>query len=141
MATHVDYALAAQNGTYSGVTTVPAHLGETIILRGTGFGPTKPAATHGMVVPSTATYSSTTVPMINISSQPAQGLGAASAPGFACLFQIATTVLGFLGNGDWPILATIGGVQSDPIPPATEGAWIQIQGADPWAPPAKRLAG
>jgi uncharacterized protein (TIGR03437 family) len=38
--------------------------------------------------------------------------GAALAPGFAGLYQIAIQVPSSIPNGDWPIQATIGGVQS-----------------------------
>jgi len=37
---------------------------------------------------------------------------AALAPGFASLYQIAIQVPTALTNGDWPVVATIGGVQS-----------------------------
>jgi uncharacterized protein (TIGR03437 family) len=50
VATHLDYSFAVQNGTFS-VTTVPAKPGEAIILWGTGFGVTIPAAPDGQVVP------------------------------------------------------------------------------------------
>jgi uncharacterized protein (TIGR03437 family) len=113
VATHLDFTLAAKNGTYPGLTTVPAKPGETIILWGTGFGPTSPAAPTGMVVPSTQTYSTATLPMINISTPPAQVYGAALAPGFAGLYQIAVQVPASIANGDWPVLATIGGVKSE----------------------------
>jgi uncharacterized protein (TIGR03437 family) len=38
--------------------------------------------------------------------------GAAYATGFAGLFQVAIQVPPGLGNGDWPLIATVGGVQS-----------------------------
>jgi uncharacterized protein (TIGR03437 family) len=47
VATHLDYSIAAKNGTFSGLTTVPAKPGEVITLWGTGFGPTNPAVPAG----------------------------------------------------------------------------------------------
>jgi len=52
VATHVDFSVAAGNGTL-GAPTIPAKPGETIILWGTGFGPTTPAAPVGVEVPPT----------------------------------------------------------------------------------------
>jgi uncharacterized protein (TIGR03437 family) len=38
--------------------------------------------------------------------------GAALAPGFAGLYQIAIQVPSSLADGDWPVVAVIGGVKS-----------------------------
>jgi uncharacterized protein (TIGR03437 family) len=38
--------------------------------------------------------------------------GAALAPGYAGLYQVAIQVPTSLGDGDWPIIATVGGVAS-----------------------------
>jgi uncharacterized protein (TIGR03437 family) len=38
--------------------------------------------------------------------------GAALAPGFAGLYQVAIQVPASLPDGDWPIVATVGGVSS-----------------------------
>jgi uncharacterized protein (TIGR03437 family) len=38
--------------------------------------------------------------------------GAALAPGFAGLYQVAIQVPNSLANGDWPLSVSIGGVQS-----------------------------
>ena len=51
VATRQDFTWAVANGTFSGVTTVPAKPGDVIILWGTGFGPTSPAAPAGVQVP------------------------------------------------------------------------------------------
>lgn len=84
VATHTDFSYAVKNGTVSGVTTTPASPGETIILWGTGFGPTTPAFPVGVETPSTGTYLSgpVTVTIGGISASVYQSAGAL-APGFA----------------------------------------------------------
>ncbi|MGP0073755.1 MAG: SBBP repeat-containing protein [Bryobacteraceae bacterium] len=111
VATRQDFTYAAKNGTL-GATTVPAAPGEVIILWATGFGPTTPAAPVGVVTPSNQTYSTSTLPTVSIDNIPATVYGAALAPGFAGLYQVAIQVPTSLGDGDWPIQATIAGVQS-----------------------------
>jgi uncharacterized protein (TIGR03437 family) len=111
VATHQDFTLAAKNGTL-GATTVPAKPGDTIILWGTGFGATTPAAPVGVETPSDQTYSTSTLPSVTVGNIPATVYGAALAPGFAGLYQIAIQVPTSLANGDWPVQATIAGVQS-----------------------------
>jgi len=112
VATRQDFTLAAANGTFAGTTTVPAKPGDTIILWGTGFGSTIPAAPLGIETPSSETYNTSTLPTIDIDKVPAKVLGAALAPGFAGLYQVAIVVPSSLGSGEWPIVATIGGVSS-----------------------------
>jgi len=112
VATRQDFSLAAKNGSFTGATTVPAKPGDTIILWGTGFGPTTPAAPAGQQTPSDKTYSTSTVPGVTINNLSATVYGAALASGFAGLYQIAIQVPTTLTNGDWPIIATIGGVSS-----------------------------
>jgi uncharacterized protein (TIGR03437 family) len=112
VATRQDFSLAAKAGTFAGATTVPAKPGDTIILWGTGFGPTTPAAPGGEETPSDTTYSTSTLPTVTIDNVSATVYGAALAPGFAGLYQVAIQVPTSLGNGDWPIVASIGGVSS-----------------------------
>lgn len=111
VATRQDFSLAAANGTFAGTTTTPAKPGDTIILWGTGFGPTNPTAPQGEATPSNATYSAGTV-SVEINNVSATVYGAALAPGFAGLYQVAIQVPASLGNGNWPVVATIGGVSS-----------------------------
>jgi uncharacterized protein (TIGR03437 family) len=112
VATRQDFSIAAKNGTFAGTTTTPAKPGDTIILWGTGFGSTIPAAPPGIETASSATYNTSTLPTIDIDKVPAKVFGAALAPGFAGLYQVAIEVPSSLGNGNWPIVATIGGVSS-----------------------------
>ncbi|MGA2881629.1 MAG: IPT/TIG domain-containing protein [Bryobacteraceae bacterium] len=118
VATHEDFTWAVKNGTFPGVTTVPAKPGETIILWGTGFGPTNPVPPAGMVVPSDKTYSITAAPTVEVNLVPATVYGAALAPGFAGLYQMAFQVPAALADGDYQVFATVG-VPSANVPTLT----------------------
>jgi uncharacterized protein (TIGR03437 family) len=77
-----------------------------------GLGPTVPAAPGGVAVPGGQTYSTTNLPTVTINNTSATVYGAALAPGSAGLYQIAIQVPAKLGDGDWPIQASIGGAAS-----------------------------
>jgi uncharacterized protein (TIGR03437 family) len=111
VATRQDYSYAVKAGAFAGATTVAAKPGE-VILWGTGFGPTFPAAPVGASVPGSGGYSTTSAPTVTINSTPAIVYGAALAPGSAGLYQIAIQVPSTLADGNWPIRASIGGVTS-----------------------------
>ena len=108
VATHADYTWAVANGTFPGTTTVPAKPGETIILWGAGFGGTTPDAPAGMVVPSKPAYPTTAMPTVQVNLVDATVYGAALAPGFAGLYQLAFQVPPSLGNGTYQVFATVG---------------------------------
>lgn len=112
VATHLDYSLAVKNGTFAGVTTVAAKPGEVIVLWGTGFGPTSPSAPVGELVPTGATYSTKDPATVKVGGTTAKVYGAALASGFAAEYQVAIQVPAKLANGDYAIVATIGGVSS-----------------------------
>jgi len=112
VATRQDFSLAAKAGTFAGVNTVAAKPGDVIILWGTGFGSTIPAVPPGTETPSSTTYSTSTKPTVTLNNISAHVYGAALAPGFAGLYQVAIQVPSSLTEGDWPLEATIGGVQS-----------------------------
>ncbi len=111
VATHLNYSLAVKNGTF-GEATVPAKPGEVIVLWGTGFGPTSPAPPPGAETPSTPTYNTANTVSVKLGTAPATVYGAALAPGFAGLYQIAIQIPASLANGDYPVIATISGAQS-----------------------------
>jgi uncharacterized protein (TIGR03437 family) len=111
VATRQDFSFAAKAGTFAGATTTPARPGDVIILWTTGLGPTNPAAPAGVAVPGDQTYATAT-PSITINNTPATVFGAALAPGAVGLYQIAIQVPTMLADGDWPIQAGIGGIQS-----------------------------
>ncbi|HLY17137.1 MAG TPA: IPT/TIG domain-containing protein [Bryobacteraceae bacterium] len=100
--------VAAQHADYSYILpAAPARPGEIVLLYGTGFGPTKPALP-------TASQVTTAEPLANTVQITIGGLAATvkfaglSAPG---LYQFNVTVPS-LSNGDAPVVATIGGVQT-----------------------------
>jgi len=108
VATHVDYFYAVKNGTFQ-TPTVPAKPGEVIILWGTGFGPTTPAAPSGEVVSGSYVVDGVAVTVGGIA---AQVDGVALSPGMAGLYQIAVQVPGSLADGDFPVIATVSGQPS-----------------------------
>ena len=112
MATRQDYSYAVRAGTFAGATTVVAKPGEVIILWGTGFGPTMPAAPLGVSVPDSGGYPTASAPTVTVGNTAAIVYGAALAPGSAGLYQIAIQVPNTLADGDWPIRASIGGALS-----------------------------
>jgi uncharacterized protein (TIGR03437 family) len=112
VATHQDFSLAVKNGTFPGTTTVPAAPGDVIILWGTGFGPVSPAVPAGIETPSNAIYNTATQVTAKVGSQSATVYGAALAPGYAGLYQIAIQIPAGLSNGDYPVVATIDGAES-----------------------------
>jgi uncharacterized protein (TIGR03437 family) len=98
-ALHADYSVVTQ--------TAPAMPGETILLYGTGFGPTTPALPTGQTVSAAAPLASAVQVSIG---------GAAATAGFAGLagsglYQFNVTVPA-LPSGDATLLANIGGVAS-----------------------------
>jgi uncharacterized protein (TIGR03437 family) len=112
VATQQNYSLAAKSGTFASLPTVPAKPGDVLILWGTGFGPTNPVPPSGSAVPGDQTYSAAVLPTVTINNVSATVYGAALASGSAGLYQVAIQVPPTLADGDWPIVATIGGVQS-----------------------------
>jgi uncharacterized protein (TIGR03437 family) len=113
VATHADFSDAMANGTYTGLVTVPAKPGEYIILWGSGFGPTTPAAPAGTVVPSgSTTYYVNTVPALSLNGIPMPYYATALAPSFAGLYQAIAQVPASTPNGSWPVIATVGGISS-----------------------------
>jgi uncharacterized protein (TIGR03437 family) len=111
VATRPDYSLVVRPGTFPGAATTSAKPGEVIILWGTGFGPTIPAATPGISTPASPVYPTATLPVVTLGSTPLQFLGAALTPGSAGLYQIAVQ-LPTVADGTYPIQASIGGAHS-----------------------------
>jgi len=112
VATRQDFSSAAKSGSVAGVATVPAKPGDVIILWGTGFGPTIPNAPTGVQIPGGQTYSTATLPFVTVNGIAATVYGAALAPGFTGLYQVAIQVPPGLADGDWYVQASMGGVQS-----------------------------
>ncbi len=121
VATRQDFSLAVKKGTFPGTPTVPAKPGDVIILWGTGLGPTSPSAPVGAETPATATYNTATAVSVTVGGKPATVYGAALAPGYAGLYQVAIQIPAALANGDYPVIATIAEASS----PATTLITVQ----------------
>jgi uncharacterized protein (TIGR03437 family) len=89
-----------------------AQPGAVLILWGTGFGPASPPAPVGAEVPSTAAYPTASPVTVTVGGVAATVYGAALAPGYAALYQVAIQVPSSLANGDYALVATINGVSS-----------------------------
>jgi uncharacterized protein (TIGR03437 family) len=125
VATRVDFSLAAKTGLFPGLATVPASPGDVIILWGTGFGPTNPAVPAGIQVPADRIYSTANPVTVTVGNTGAQMFGAALAPSYAGLYQIAIQIPSSTPDGDIPIKASIGGIQSP------DNVFITIQSPPP----------
>ena len=112
VATRQDFSYAAKQGTFAGLATVPAKPGDVIILWGTGFGPSNPAAPAGVPVP-VSSFPTANPVTVSVGNQSATVFGAALAPGFAALYQVAIQIPASLADGDYPVVATVAG-QSSP---------------------------
>jgi uncharacterized protein (TIGR03437 family) len=65
-----------------------------------------------METPSSTTYNTANAVSVTLGNQPATVYGAALAPGYAGLYQVAIQIPASLDNGDYPVVATIAGAQS-----------------------------
>jgi len=119
VATKQDYSWAVKNGTFPGTTTVPARPGDVITLWGTGFGPTTPIAPVGVEIPAGTLYNTTSPVTVTVGGKTAVVYGAVLSPGYAGLYQVAIQIPLSLGNGDYPVIATINGAQSPAGVPIT----------------------
>jgi uncharacterized protein (TIGR03437 family) len=111
VATHADYALAAKNGTFPGLTTVPAKPGEVITLWGTGFGPVAPFVPAGQVPGQYAGATTTNPVTVSLNGTNVTVLGAALS-GYPGDYQVAIQIPASLPSGDYTLTATIGGVST-----------------------------
>ena len=111
VATHGDYSIAAKNGTFSGVTTVPAKPGEVITLWGTGFGPISPAVPAGRVPGSRAGSPTANPVTVTLNNAQITVIGAALSP-YPADYQVAIQIPATMANGDYPLVATVKGVSS-----------------------------
>jgi uncharacterized protein (TIGR03437 family) len=112
VATHLNFSYAVKAGTFTGIATTPAKPGETIILWGTGLGPTTPAAPVGSLAPVTQTDDTSTLPTVTLNNAPVTVLGAALSPGAVGLYQVDIQVPSSIADGDYPLQVSIGGMTS-----------------------------
>lgn len=109
VATRLDYSLAVRDGTFAAKTTA-ARPGDTLILWGTGFGATIPAAPDGRVVP--RTVHSLKGSSIVLAGKPVTVVGALLAPGLAGVYQIAVQIPSTLASGNHHLTAAVNGIPS-----------------------------
>ena len=74
--------------------------------------PTIPPAPMGIEVPSGTTYNTAGEVTVTLGNTPVMVYGAALAPGFAAVYQIAVGIPDSLADGDYPVIATISGAES-----------------------------
>jgi len=79
---------------------------------GSNFGPTNPAAPQGVETPEGVTYYTSSPVAVTLGGTPVSVDGAALAPGFAGLFQVAIQIPESMPNGDYALVATVSGARS-----------------------------
>jgi uncharacterized protein (TIGR03437 family) len=90
--------------------TTPAVPGETIVLYGTGFGPTSPPIVPGMVTDQT--YDLSPTPTATLGSIPATVGFAGLIAGFAEVYQFNVVIPTNALNGDLPFVVKVNGTES-----------------------------
>jgi uncharacterized protein (TIGR03437 family) len=93
-----------------GTASAPAAPGSTVVLWGTGFGPTTPMTAAGLAV--SGAPATTNLPTVSVGGMQVQVLNAGLTTGSAGLYQIAIQLPANVPTGTVPIQASIGGVQS-----------------------------
>jgi uncharacterized protein (TIGR03437 family) len=89
---------------------VAAKTGDTVELFGVGFGPTTPAVSAGQSFSGAASTNSPVSLLINNVNVTPSFAGLSSAG----LYQINLTIPPGLGTGDVPLVATVGGMETEP---------------------------
>ena len=106
-AQHADYSYVGKPGLLAGATTQPAKPGETILIYGTGFGPTNPPLPSAQLVTTPAVLANSVQFTIGGVAAPVDYAGLVGAG----LYQFNVTVPNVPG-GDAAVVAKIGGVQT-----------------------------
>jgi uncharacterized protein (TIGR03437 family) len=103
------YDILGPTGNSLGYPTVAAKPGDTVVLYGSGFGPTNPSVAPGKVFSGAApTIHPVTLSINKVSVTPEfAGLSGAG------VYQINLTVPSGLGSGEVPLKATVGGVETE----------------------------
>jgi uncharacterized protein (TIGR03437 family) len=102
------YDILGPTGNSLGYATVAAKAGDTVELFGTGFGPTIPTESAGRAFSGVAPTTNPVNLLVNKVSVPPSFAGLSSAG----VDQINLTVPPGLGTGDVPLVATVGGAQT-----------------------------
>ena len=111
-AVHLDGVYVAPEGYFgAGVASRPAKPGETLMIFGTGFGPTTPEMPAGQIVKEAAPLKDPGQPQISIGGVSARVQYAGIVAAGEYQFNV---VVPNLPNGEHPIAAAIGGVNTQP---------------------------
>lgn len=110
VATSVDFQLRARNGTFPGAATKAAAPGEVIIVWGSGFGAVSPPVPAGAAAAGASLITGTL--RVTVGGVETIHFGAALAPGFTALFQLAIQIPPDAPDGELPVIATVDGVAS-----------------------------
>jgi len=116
VAQHANGAKVGKVGLFPGTSanfTTPASPGETIILYGTGFGPTNPPIANGIETDDKL-YALSPTPTATFGSAPATVTFAGLTVGLSQVYQFDVTIPANATNGDSPLVVTVNGVQSVP---------------------------
>lgn len=112
-----DYAAASRLPDYAPVgdpSVVPGAVapkpGDVVVLWGTGFGATNPAAPAGVLVSGAPV--AVTMPTVTVGGVAAPVVSAVLTPGDAGLYQVTIQIPATGASGAVPVLATVGGVQT-----------------------------
>src|SRR5579863_8152974 len=92
--------------------TTPAKPGETIVLYGTGFGPTSPPIAAGIVTDTI--YNITPTPTVTLGNIPVQVGYAGLAPGFGQVYQFNVVIPPSAPDGDLALVVNVNGTLSAP---------------------------
>jgi uncharacterized protein (TIGR03437 family) len=114
---HLDFSLLGPSTLFPGLTT-PARPGETVLLFGSGFGPTTPEIVNGDLVTGAFNLSAPVTVRFGTSAPVTPTFAGLSASG---LYQINVQVPQDVSDGNVAVVATINGVST----PA--GATIAVQ--------------
>jgi uncharacterized protein (TIGR03437 family) len=91
----------------------PAAAGEVLSIFCTGLGAVTPRVPSGGLAPSGPIALTVTQPTVTVGGRDAEVLGAALAPGFVGLYQVAIRMPQGVASGNQPVVVTIGGVTSN----------------------------
>lgn len=123
-ATHADGTSIGKPGLFASAAaaTTPAKPGETVILYGSGFGPTNPVTPSGLIVEQNAPCAGSV--LITIGGVNANVVFAGKIQNFAGLYQFNVEVPATLPDGDQKVLAQINGVSS---PQSSTCCFVTVQ--------------